>query len=90
MLQMVASNRGVAAMPRWLVEEYEGKIDVLPVRLGQHGLMKKIYLGIRKSDAQVEYIGAFIRLARQLVSPDFVASTARRRVKRKLGRNPNI
>lgn len=65
MLQMVASNRGVAAMPRWLVEEYAGKIDVLPVRLGPNGLMKKIYLGIRKRDVEVDYVAAFIGLARR-------------------------
>jgi LysR family transcriptional regulator for metE and metH len=65
MLQMVASNRGVAAMPRWLVEEYAGKIDVLSVRLGPNGLMKKIFLGIRKRDVEVDYIAAFIALARR-------------------------
>jgi len=64
MLQMVASDRGVAAMPRWLLEEYAGKIDVLPIRLGPHGLMKKISLGVRKRDVQVDYIEAFFRLAR--------------------------
>ena len=35
MLQMVASGRGVAALPRWLVEEYAGKMPVVPVRLGR-------------------------------------------------------
>ncbi|WP_251275626.1 LysR substrate-binding domain-containing protein, partial [Enterobacter hormaechei] len=34
MMQMVASGRGVAAMPRWLVEEYATRMDVVPVRLG--------------------------------------------------------
>lgn len=66
MLQMVASNRGVAAMPRWLVEEYFGKIDVVPVRLGLRGLAKKIFLGIRKSDVEVDYLAAFIRMARTI------------------------
>ncbi|WP_268604264.1 LysR substrate-binding domain-containing protein, partial [Escherichia coli] len=33
MMQMVASGRGVAAMPRWLVEEYAARMDVVPVRL---------------------------------------------------------
>jgi LysR family transcriptional regulator for metE and metH len=64
MLQMVASNRGVAAMPRWLVEEYAGKVDVAPVKLGPRGLAKKIFLGIRKGDRDIDYIAAFIRMAR--------------------------
>lgn len=64
MLQMVASNRGVAAMPRWLVEEYAGKVDVLPIRLGPSGLMKKICLGVRKREVEVDYIKGFFALAR--------------------------
>jgi LysR family transcriptional regulator for metE and metH len=35
MLQMVESGRGVAALPRWLVEEYAGKMNIVPVRLGR-------------------------------------------------------
>jgi LysR family transcriptional regulator for metE and metH len=77
MLQMVASNRGVAAMPRWLVEEYAGKMDVLPIRLGRNGLLKKIFLGIRKRDVEVDYIKAFFVLARK---PD---GRARRQPKRR-------
>src|SRR6478735_6029578 len=36
MLQMVASGRGVAALPRWLVQEYADKLAIVPVRLGRH------------------------------------------------------
>lgn len=43
MLQMVASDRGVAALPRWLVEEYASKMEVTPVRLGRRGLAKQIF-----------------------------------------------
>ena len=49
MLQMVASGRGVAALPRWLVEEYADKMDIVPVRLGRQGIAKQIFLGIRDS-----------------------------------------
>jgi LysR family transcriptional regulator for metE and metH len=64
MLQMVASNRGVGALPRWLVEEYAGKIDVVAVRLGPTGIAKQIYLGARKSDVAIDYLKAFIEEAR--------------------------
>ncbi|MDB5797123.1 MAG: transcriptional regulator, LysR family, partial [Paucimonas sp.] len=47
MLQMVASGRGVAALPRWLVEENAAKFKVVPVRLGRHGIAKQIFLGMR-------------------------------------------
>ena len=69
MLQMVASCRGVAALPRWLVEEYANKMDIVPVRLGRQGITKQIFLGIRKTDtdAGIDYLTAFIELARQPV-----------------------
>ena len=64
LLQMVASGRGVAALPRWLVQEYTSKLDIVPVRLGRHGIAKQIYLGIREVDAEIDYLHAFIELAR--------------------------
>lgn len=63
MLQMVASGRGVAALPRWLVEEYQTRFDIVPVKLGKNGIAKQIYLGIREADVQVDYVQAFITLA---------------------------
>ena len=68
MLQMVASGRGVAALPRWLVEEYALKMDVVPVRLGVHGVAKQIFLGARETDTAIDYVRAFIALARQPAS----------------------
>lgn len=65
MLQMVASGRGVTALPRWLVEEYASKLDVVPVRLGKQGIHKNIFLGIRETDMNIDYLCAFVDLARQ-------------------------
>ncbi|RYE02213.1 MAG: LysR family transcriptional regulator [Sphingobacteriales bacterium] len=64
MLQMVASGRGVAALPRWLVQEYAGKMNVAAVRLGPKGIAKQIYLGAREADIDIDYLQAFIELAR--------------------------
>jgi LysR family transcriptional regulator for metE and metH len=66
MLQMVASGRGVAALPRWLVEEYAGKMNVVPVRLGRKGIAKQIFLGARETDTEIDYLKAFVDLARKL------------------------
>ncbi|AON56939.1 LysR family transcriptional regulator [Herbaspirillum seropedicae] len=65
MLQMVASGRGVAALPRWLVLEYAEQMEVVPVRLGKQGIAKHIYLGARESDVEIDYLRAFIDEARQ-------------------------
>jgi LysR family transcriptional regulator, regulator for metE and metH len=62
-LQMVASGRGVAAMPRWLVDTYARKLDIVAVKLGRHGMAKQIHLAFRDSDADVDYLQAFVLLA---------------------------
>jgi LysR family transcriptional regulator, regulator for metE and metH len=64
MLQMVASGRGVAALPRWLALEYADKMDVVPVRLGARGIAKQIFLGAREAETGIDYLKAFIDLAR--------------------------
>lgn len=63
MLQMVASGRGVAALPRWLVEENADKFDVVAVKLGRQGVAKQIFLGFRDTDGEIDYLRAFVELA---------------------------
>lgn len=65
LLQMVASGRGVTALPRWLVEEYADSMPLVPVRLGTRGIAKQIHLGMREADLDIDYLRAFIELARQ-------------------------
>jgi LysR family transcriptional regulator for metE and metH len=64
MLQMVAAGRGVAALPRWLVEENAERVAIAPVRLGRQGVAKQIHLGLREADRDTGYLRAFIDLAR--------------------------
>lgn len=63
LLQMVAANRGVAALPRWLVQEYAHRMPLVPVRLGQAGLDKQIFLGVREAELDVDYLAAFLDMA---------------------------
>ncbi len=69
MLQMVASGRGVAALPRWLAEEYSERLPLTTVRMGQHGVAKQIFVGTRESDHDTGYLQAFIELARRHNQP---------------------
>ncbi|AMN45968.1 LysR family transcriptional regulator [Steroidobacter denitrificans] len=64
MLQMVEGGRGVTALPRWLVEEYAGRMAITAVRLGRNGIAKQIFLGMREADLEIRYVQAFIALAR--------------------------
>lgn len=63
MLQMVASGRGVAALPRWLVLEYAERMPIVPVRLGARGIAKQIFLGMRATEVEADYMRAFITLS---------------------------
>lgn len=66
MLQLVACNRGVAALPRWIVGEYSHLYNVFAVQLGSEGVHKKIYTGYRSEDAQIDYLEGFLELAHQM------------------------
>jgi LysR family transcriptional regulator for metE and metH len=68
MLQLVASGRGVAALPRWLVDEYSAQLGLVAVRLGR-GIFKQIYLGVREPDANIDYVAGFIEQARTAQRP---------------------
>ncbi|PVY76813.1 LysR family transcriptional regulator [Tamilnaduibacter salinus] len=64
MLQMVAAGRGVAALPRWLVNEYADRMAIAPLSLGSTGIQKQIYLGVRERDAEVDYLKGFLALCK--------------------------
>jgi|SRR5690554_1511229 len=63
MLQMVSAGRGVAALPGWLVAQYQTQMPLASVPLGPTGIAKQIHLGVREMDRQVDYLADFIRLA---------------------------
>jgi LysR family transcriptional regulator for metE and metH len=66
MLQMVAAGRGVSALPRWLVDEYARNLPIKALKLGQQGMPKQIFLGFRERDEAVDYLNAFVKLARSI------------------------
>ncbi|MBN3850933.1 LysR family transcriptional regulator [Paraburkholderia sp. Ac-20342] len=75
MLQMVASGRGVAALPRWLAEEYAGWMPITPLQLGRKGIAKQIFLGTREADDEIDYLTAFVKAARE---PEWSEAKVRR------------
>jgi LysR family transcriptional regulator, regulator for metE and metH len=62
---MVASHRGVAALPKWLAEEYADRMPLAIVKLGKQGIAKQIFLGTREDDAVVDYLNSFVEFARE-------------------------
>ncbi len=63
MMQLVAANRGVAAMPSWLVNERSEALNIRGVQFGEKGISKYIHLGVREQDTHTPYIESFLELA---------------------------
>ena len=57
---------GVAALPRWLVEQNTERFAVLPIRLVREGIHKQIFLGLRQDDMASDYLQSFVALARDI------------------------
>ncbi|QFQ88781.1 LysR family transcriptional regulator [Paracoccus kondratievae] len=64
MLQLVAAERGVSAVPDWILREEGAGLPVRAVRLGQ-GISKGLHIGVRKGEQKTDYIAGFLALARQ-------------------------
>lgn len=64
-LQLVASRRGIAVLPDWVVNEYinNGYISSRP--LGAKGMHGMLYAAIRRIDSNQAYLNDFISLARE-------------------------
>lgn len=63
--QLVASQRGVAALPNWALSEYMDQGWLRICRLGPQGVWRTLYAAVRSEDAQADYIQAFITQAKQ-------------------------
>ncbi len=66
MLQLVASGRGVACLPHWLVKQYQQVLNLVAVRLGSNGIQKTIYLGVRSEIEAPSAVAHFVKLAREM------------------------
>lgn len=64
LIQLVASGRGIAALPDWVVNEYELKGWVVSRRLNcvsEKGLRRTLYAGYRTEDKQKNYFEGFLK-----------------------------
>lgn len=66
MMQLVASGRGVCALPNWALTEYLERDYVRSVRLGEQGLWSTLYAAIRKESADAAYMKDFLRTAKDV------------------------
>lgn len=64
MVQLVASQRGVAALPNWALTEYLQQGWLRIQRLGAEGVWRTLHAAVRTEDEQADYIQAFVQQAR--------------------------
>ncbi len=65
-LQLVASGRGVAALPNWAVHEARKNKKLLSKPIGTNGSWTQLYCGLRHDEADYPYIEKFVRLAKKV------------------------
>ncbi len=63
-LQLVASRRGVAALPHWAAHQQIAQGQLVAKPLGEAGYWATLYCGVRASDAHAAYFQSFIDTAR--------------------------
>ena len=68
LIQLVASERGVASLPDWVVAEYEKKGWVVSRPLGD-GVYCQLYAGTRADSSELAYIQGFLALLKTVVKP---------------------
>jgi LysR family transcriptional regulator for metE and metH len=66
MLQLVASGRGVAALPLWAVKSYLDRGYVSSQRIGARGLTGRLYAAVPERLRERPYVVEFVRLMREI------------------------
>ncbi len=63
-LQLVASRRGIAALPSWGIKNYVDHDYVISRRIGTHGLWSNLYVSTLEQTASRPYLKDFLATAR--------------------------
>lgn len=64
-LLLVASNRGVAVLPDWVVREVRYNSDYVTRPLTKDGITRRLFAATREDDTNLPFMSHLIRLARQ-------------------------
>lgn len=64
-LMLVASGRGVAVLPDWVLRQVWASPDFVTRPITEGGLTRRMYAAVRSDDATVPFVAHLVRLARQ-------------------------
>ena len=65
-LLLVASNRGVAVLPDWVVRELRKSDDYVTRPITEKGVTRRLYAAIREDDAHKPFMAHLLKLARDI------------------------
>lgn len=65
-LQLVASGRGIAALPAWAIQSYLDRDYVIGRPIGKNGLPCELYAATTNASARTAYLTDFIRTMREV------------------------
>lgn len=65
-LLLVASNRGVAVLPDWVVREVRYHSDYVTRPLTETGVTRRLYAATRSEDAEKPFVSHLLKLARKI------------------------
>mgnify|MGYP000394776805 FL=1 len=68
MVQLVASGRGVSALPNWALHEYVERDYVTARSMGDKGLWCTLYAAIREDQKNAEFMVDFLNTAKEITS----------------------
>jgi LysR family transcriptional regulator for metE and metH len=65
-LMLVASGRGVAVLPDWVLRELHHSSEYITRPITKAGLTKRLYAAIRDEDADKPFMAHFLKLGREI------------------------
>lgn len=65
-LQLVASGRGVGALPGWTVQPFLDRKYIIGKPVGKRGLQSRLYVATKTSASTLAYMQEFIRIMREV------------------------
>jgi LysR family transcriptional regulator for metE and metH len=72
MMQLVASGRGVCALPNWALDEYSSRGYVTSVPMSKKGIWCTLYAAVRSDQANSKYMTDFLDTARETCAATLV------------------
>ncbi|WP_461538003.1 LysR family transcriptional regulator [Spongorhabdus nitratireducens] len=66
MLQLVASGRGVCALPNWALAEHSDKRFIRALPLGEKGIWTTLYAAVREDQLEMSFMRDFLGIAKDI------------------------